>query len=102
MALSLTQQTIIAKAQVSGSGDLGTGLDDAACGFTVATIVKDLGLTSKFPEIPRDVPDFFEERDPRKLRLEGLDFLNLIERLFTLISDSDTYFTCLAKLQKVV
>jgi hypothetical protein len=80
---------------------LGTGLSDGACGFLVATIVRDLGLVSQIPEIiSKEFPEFFEEADPRKLELQGLDFLSLIERLIALVPDADTYFACLATLQK--
>lgn len=101
MALTQSQKSLIASAQVSGGGELGVGLDDEDCNFLVATIVQDLGLVSQFPEITdKEVLGFFEEDDPRKLKLQGLDFLSLIERLIAFVPDADTYFACLARLQK--
>jgi hypothetical protein len=101
MALTQSQKSLIERAQASGGGELGTGLSDGACGFLVATIVRDLGLVSQIPEIiSKEFPEFFEEADPRKLELQGLDFLSLIERLIALVPDADTYFACLATLQK--
>lgn len=35
-----------------------------------------------------------------KLKLQNLDFLSLIERLVTFVPDADTFFSCLATLQK--
>jgi hypothetical protein len=100
MALTQSQKSLIERAQASGGGELGAGLDAEACSFLVATIVQDLGLASQFSEITGEVPGFFEEVDSRKLRLQDLDFLRLIERLIALVPDADTYFSCLATLQK--
>ena len=72
MALTQAQKTLIQKAQAAGGGELGTGLTDEACSFIVATIIRDLSLSSKFPELPEKFPDFFQEPDPRKLSLSGM------------------------------
>jgi hypothetical protein len=101
MALTQAQKSLIERAQASGGGGLGTGLNDNACNFLVATIVRDLGLINQFREIAgKEFPEFFGEADPRKLELQGLNFPDLIERLITLVPDADTYFACLATLQK--
>lgn len=101
MALTQSQKSLIERAQAAGGGELGTGLSDDACSFLMATMIRDLGLVDQFPEIvDEDFPGFFEEADPRKLELQGLDFLNLIERLIALVPDADAYFACLATLQK--
>jgi len=100
MALTQAQRTLIQKAQAAGGGELGGGLTDEACSFLVATIVRDLGLSSDFPELSPQFPAFFDERDPRGLVLPGYEFLELLDRLIRLVPDADTYFACLAALQK--
>ena len=100
MALTQSQKTLIEKARSSGGGELGTGLSDEACCFLLGTIVRDLDLLQKFPELPVDFPQFFWEADPRKLQIAALDFYDLIDRLLSFVADADTYFACLATLQK--
>ena len=101
MALTQAQKALIESAQAAGGGELGTGLSDEACTFLVATIIRDLGLVDRFPEIKnRDFPEFFKEADPKNLEIGGLNFRALLERLIGAVPDSDTYFECLAKLQK--
>ena len=46
------------------------------------------------------MPEFFGQTDPRKLELSGHDFYQLLERLFELVPNADTYFLCLATLHK--
>jgi hypothetical protein len=65
----------------------------------VATIVRDLDLLSKFPEIPKSFPQFFSAESPERLTLPG-NFLGLFERLLSLRPEAETYFSCLAALQK--
>ena len=100
MALTQSQKTLVEKARSAGGGELGAGLSDEGCAFLVATIIRDLGILKKFPEVKHGFPEFFDEADPRKLELPNLDFYALIERLFKLVPDADTYFSCLATLQK--
>lgn len=101
MALTQSQKSLIERAQSAGGGELGTGLSDDACSFLVATIIRDLGFINEFPELAdRRFPEFFEEIDPRKLELQGLNFINLLERLISIAPDADTYFACLATLHK--
>lgn len=101
MALTQSQKSLIERAQSSGGGELGTGLSNDACSYLVATIVRDLGLLHLFPELADiEFPGFFEEADPRKLQLPGVNFSDLIERLIMSEPDADTYFACIATLQK--
>ena len=101
MALTQSQKTLIERAQAPGGGELGVGLSDETCSFLVATIVRDLGLINQFPELnDLEMPAFFEEVDLDNLKLQSLDFLSLIERLIAFVPDADTYFSCLASLQK--
>jgi len=99
MGLTPTQSAIISKAQSIGGGDLGVTLGDDACMYLVATIVHDLHLFPKFPEISPGFPDFFSPIAPEKLVIKG-DFLALFERLLKLKPEAETYFSCLAALQK--
>ncbi|RLT42021.1 MAG: restriction endonuclease [Chloroflexi bacterium] len=100
MALTQAQKRLIAQARLPSAGMLGIGLDDSTSIYLVATIVRDLDLYKQFPELPSDFPGFFDERDPRNLKFSGIDFQVLIERLLTIEPDADTYFVCLATLQK--
>lgn len=100
MVLTQAQRTLVQKAQSAGGGELGTGLTDDGCSFLIATIIRDLQLLSRFPDVPGDFPAFFEERDPSRLVLPNLDFLALLDRLLDEVRDADTYFACLATLQK--
>ncbi len=100
MALTQAQKSLIQKAQAAGGGELGTGLSDDTCSFIVATIIRDLNLHKHFAELPVDIPNFFDKMEPRDLVLAGYDFRDLLERLIQLVPDSDTYFACLATLQK--
>lgn len=100
MALTQAQKSLIAQARLSGAGKLSAGLDDEACAYLVATIARDLGLLAEFPQLPSVFPEFFEEKDVRNLRLDGLDFPALIEQLLFIEPNADTYFVCLATLLK--
>ncbi len=101
MGLTQAQRSMIQRARSAGGGELGCRLGDASCTYLLATIVRDLNLFESFPEFADAAfLEFFEEIDPRKLELEIPNFLVLAERLFDLVEDSDTYFDCLASLQK--
>jgi len=100
MPITQSQQAIIAKARSVGGGKLGMALSDEACAFLVGVIVKDLGLTTKFKELPKHLPDFFAHQSLDTLVLPGVDFLPMFERLVRLVPDADTYFSCLAALHK--
>ncbi|HRJ40667.1 MAG: hypothetical protein KJZ86_06330 [Caldilineaceae bacterium] len=100
MALTQSQKSLIAQARLSGAGKLSVGLDNEACAYLAAAIVRDLGLMAKFPHLPSEFPEFFAEKDARNLRLQGIDFQTLIEHLFVVEPDADTYFVSLATLLK--
>ena len=91
---------MLEKARALGAGRQGVALSDGACAYLVGVIVADLGLADAFPEIDRDLPPFFGEAPARSLELPGVPYLPLLERLFDLNRDADSYFECLAKLHK--
>lgn len=100
MGLTKSQQILITKARNPGASELGIFLDDEICAYLVATIISDLGTTAYFPELQQDIPPFFGSQKLDELRLIGHNFLSLLERLFSIQSDADTYFYCLATLHK--
>ncbi|HEY4509735.1 hypothetical protein A2963_04925 [Candidatus Roizmanbacteria bacterium RIFCSPLOWO2_01_FULL_40_13] len=100
MTLNKTQEAIIEKAKAAGGGELGIGLGDEACNFLIATIAKDLSLYKKFPEFPKDIPNFFSPIAPKELEVGGINFRDTFEKLVKLVPDADTYFSCLASLHK--
>jgi hypothetical protein len=100
VALSKTQEALIAKLRASGAGELGVELDDATCNYLVAVIARDLSLIDAFPEVKGDLPPFFGELPLSQLRLPGANFRHLIDKLFTSQLDADAYFYCLATLHK--
>lgn len=100
MGLTQAQKTLVIKARTPGGGALGVALDDAICSYLVATIVEDLGIEEFFPELPRSVAPFFGTRDLKELKIDGVNFLQIIDRLIQIRSDADTYFYCLATLHK--
>jgi hypothetical protein len=100
MALSLSQQAAISKLYAVGNSDLGIPLTNEICTYLLAVIVRDLGLSKQFPELPKDVPPFFTKEPLSTLRIAGKPFQKLLERLFTTVENSDTYFYCLASLHK--
>lgn len=100
MALTQSQRSQIEKARLLGSGSDQFVLSDEVCAYLTAVIVSDLGMGLKFPEIQAPVPGFFSTADIETLALGGLCFEALIERLFNLDPNADTYFACLANLHK--
>lgn len=101
MGLTQAQRALIERAKAAGGGELGTGLSDEACSYLLAIAVRDLEQLDLFPEL-KDIefPEFFEEADPRRLLINDLNFYALIERLVGIVADADTFFSCLASLQK--
>lgn len=99
-SLSQAQKSMLNKARTLGSGSDQVRLDDAACVYLLARIVADLGHAAAFPEVNKPVPAFFTEGDLQSLRIEGHEFMPLIERLCGLDTNADTYFVCLANLHK--
>jgi hypothetical protein len=100
VALSKSQETQLAKLQAMGNSELGIAVDDDICAYLLANIVCDLKLQSKFPELPKEVPSFFGSASPSSLRLEGVNFRVLFERLLSIVQDADSYFFCLGSLHK--
>jgi len=100
MGLTQLQKSLLEKAKAAGGGELGISLDEETCAFLLATIVRDLRLQKKFPELPSDCPAFFSKAHPQALRIENIVFHPLLERLIELVPDADTYFSCLATLHK--
>lgn len=83
-----------------GSSDLAIELSDDMCAYLVGVIVHDLGFRKQFPEVPASLPKFFSAAAPEDLRLAGVDFWNLINRLLQREPDAITYFSCLAAMHK--
>ena len=100
MSLSQSQKSLIEKARHVSKSESAVPLDDGLLSYILARIIHDLALHDRYPEIPREIPPFFETWPVASLRLEGLDFNLIVERLFTSTPDTDTYFSCLANLLK--
>jgi hypothetical protein len=100
MGLAKSQQILITKARNPGGSELGVFLDDATCAYLTAVIISDLGIAQHFPEIPASLSPFFGSQKLDELRIDRLDFLSLLERLFIIYNDADIYFYCLATLHK--
>lgn len=83
-----------------GTSGLAVPLTDDICAYLATVIVHDLGYASRFPELPREVPGLFSPGPPSDLRLHGVDFLKILERLVAIEPDAITYFSCLAALHK--
>src|SRR5262245_33694137 len=100
MGLAKSQQILITKARIPGGSELGVFLNDATCTYLAAVIISDLGVTQHFLEILASISPFFVSQKMDELKIDGLNFLLLLERLFTIYSDADTYFYCVATLHK--
>lgn len=75
-------------------------LDDDICSYLLSVVVHDLGLRANFPEFSREPEPFFAKRPLNDLRITGLNFVALFERLIATRQDADSYFICLATLHK--
>lgn len=100
MALSKSHEAVINKLRAAGGGKLGVRLDDEILSYLVAVISRDLRLDHLFPEVPRDLPEFFDPGPLNRRRLPGLPFSTMFERLVDHNNDADTYFICLATLHR--
>lgn len=100
MPLSQSQKSLIEKARHVSKSESAVPLDDGLLSYILARIINDLALHDQYPEVPREIPPFFETWPVGSLHLEELDFSLVAERLFTSIPDTDTYFSCLASLLK--
>lgn len=100
MGLTVTQKSIINKAQAIGGSKQGIALDDEQCAYLVAVVATDLQLRGKLRLAKFELPPIFGTQSLESLRLPGVDFLELFEQLVKLDQDSDAYFDCLASLHK--
>jgi hypothetical protein len=100
MALTKSQEAIWQKAKSLGAGEQAVSLTDEMCSYLLARIVLDLQQRSGFPDIPPNLPPLFSNRSASELILPGLDCKAFFERVVAAIQDADTYFACLAALQK--
>jgi hypothetical protein len=99
-ALTLAQRTLIEKARNVGNSAMAVPLSSEVCAYLCGVVVKDLDLVSKIPEIPQELPSFFETWPVSSLKLRGIAFEDLAAKVFALKPDADTYFSCLATLHK--
>jgi hypothetical protein len=100
MALTKAQQSIWDKSRAIGAGGQAVVLSDPMCCYLVGRIAVDLGLKSHFPEVPENLPEFFDRCDLAELIIATHDGKILFERLVALAGDADTYYACLATLHK--
>jgi hypothetical protein len=100
VGLSKTQQAALTRLRTGGNSVIDVSLDEEVCSYLVSLVVSDLKLTRSFPGLPSPAAPFFT-RDPLKsLRIAGVDFLAIYEKLLGVCSDADAYFACIAKLHK--
>src|SRR5262249_25694890 len=88
------------RSRAIGSGGQAVLLSDGACAYLTGRIVLDLDLLRSFPEVPANLPGFFDRQDLSSLTLTVDDPKSLFERLTRLVDDADTYYACLATLHK--
>lgn len=100
MALTRLQSAIWEKARALGAGEQGVALSDEMCAYLLARIVVDLGRQEDFREVPASLPELFEDRPAAELTLPRVNSDELFRRVVEAIPDADTYFACLASLQK--
>jgi hypothetical protein len=100
LPLSKSQLQALTKVRASGGSDIDSTLDDAICCYLLAVLASDLGISEGFPELPAQPTPLFSGALLASMRIEGLPFLDLYERVLAKVPDSDGYFMCLAKLHK--
>ena len=99
--LSAAQRTLVERARHPGVSDMGVALTDADCGFLIATIAKDLGVTHLLPSADFNaLPPYFEVEPVSDACSLGLAVEDALVALFASVQDADTYFACLASLHK--
>jgi hypothetical protein len=98
--LTLAQKTLIEKARNVGNSEMAVPLSAEVCAYLCGIVIRDLDLLPEFPEIPRDLPPFFETWPVSSLTLSSIQFETLAAKVFSILPDSDTYFSCLATLHK--
>lgn len=100
MGLTVTQRSIINKAQSVGGSKQGVALDDEQCAYLLAVVATDLRVRGKLRLGKVALSPFFGTASLDSLRLPGVDFLHLFEELVKWNHDADAYFDCLASLHK--
>jgi hypothetical protein len=100
VGLTVTQKSIINKAQSVGGSKQGVALNDEQCAYLVAVVATDLRIRGKLRLGKLELPPFFGTRSLESLRLPGSDFHQLFEQLVNADRDADAYFDCLASLHK--
>ena len=100
MGLTKVHQALVAKVKAVGNSGMSIPLDDASCAYLLSRVVHDLELVRGFPELAAVPRPFFGTMPLQSLRIEGLSFLELFERLVKAKEDADSYFFCLATLHR--
>jgi len=100
VGLTKVHQALVAKVKAVGNSGMAVPLDDAGCSYLLSLVVHDLGLVSAFPELAEVPKPFFGTTPLQSLRIDGVDFLDLFERLVRVKEDADSYFFCLATLDR--
>ncbi len=100
MPITKAQAAIWQKAKALGAGGQAVALSDEMCNYLLARIVLDLQEQARFPEVPSNLLPLFTKEPASKLVLTGMDSKAFYESVLAVIPDADTYFACLAALQK--
>jgi hypothetical protein len=100
VGLTRAQFTIWERARSLGNSGQAVALSDAMCAFIVARVAEDLGFKDLFSKERKHLTDFFSGAAPSQLQLLAGDPLAMFEKLVARDKDADTYFACLAALQK--
>jgi len=100
MGLTQSQKSMIEKARSAGNAAEAVPLTDDICVYLAAVIAEDLNLRKLFPELPDKIVPFFGGDDLDSLRIPGIEFSPLLEKLIEANRDADTFFACLANLHK--
>lgn len=100
MSLSQHERAIWRKATAAGAGGQAVQLTNGMCGYLLSLIIDDLGLRSKFTDVPTPRKSFFEARTPADAEIDVGQLGVLFARLAEVERDAVTYFACLAALQK--
>ena len=90
MTLSQMQKSLIERARSVGDSEMTVPIGDAAGVYLLARTIVDLGLQSRYAELPADVPPFYETVPVSSLALDGVDFEALAEKVFNSAPDADT------------
>ena len=100
MALTQSHAAIWQKAKSLGGGDQAVALSDEMCSYLLGRMVLDLNRRADFPEIPARLPPLLGNQPAAELVLPGINGKELFERIISKVRDAETYFACLAALQK--